>query len=83
MKYRWTMKELKERSDREMMHAILNERLSELNPYSPLRVRLEKVQANLERPDLLAIILKQRKLLPMLIGIDASLDEVIAERLKQ
>ena len=49
MNRRWTIKELKEKSDNEILQGILQERMSELHPYSPLRDRLQKIQNRLER----------------------------------
>lgn len=43
MKFRWTMKELKELSDDKIIRGILVERMSGLHPYSPLRERLQKL----------------------------------------
>lgn len=44
MKYRWTMKELKEATDEQFLLSLVNERLSGLNPYSPLARRLQEVK---------------------------------------
>lgn len=43
MKFRWTIKELKELSDDRIIRGIISERMSELNPYSPLKRRLQKL----------------------------------------
>ena len=43
MKFRWTMKELKEKSDDQVIRGIIAERMSELNTYSPLNERLQKI----------------------------------------
>lgn len=43
MKFRWTIKELKESSDDKIIRGILAERMSELNPYSPLREKLQSL----------------------------------------
>ena len=43
MKFRWTMKELKEASDNSIIRSILAERMNELSPYSPLHERLRKI----------------------------------------
>lgn len=47
MKNRWTMRELKEKSDSEILRGILQERMSELHPYSPLRERLQEIKNRL------------------------------------
>ena len=44
MRFRYTMEELKEYSDNKMLLALVNERLSELNYYSPLAKRLKKIK---------------------------------------
>ena len=49
MKFRWTKKELKKASDDEMICALLNERMSELNIYAPLYIKLAKVRDNLSK----------------------------------
>jgi hypothetical protein len=49
MKHRWTMKELDEATDNQILLTLVNERLNDLNPYAPLAVRLKKVRARLER----------------------------------
>ena len=41
MRFRWSIKELKENSDNEMIRDLLVERMSDLHPYSPLRERLQ------------------------------------------
>ena len=43
MNFRWTKKQLKEYSDDRIIRSIIAERMSELNPYSPLRKRLQKL----------------------------------------
>ena len=43
MKFRWTIKELKEKSDEQIIRGILAERMSDLHPYSPLRERLQEL----------------------------------------
>lgn len=43
MKFRWTMKELKTFSDNKVIRGVIAERMSELNAYSPLRERLQKL----------------------------------------
>ena len=49
MKFRWTMKELKEKTDDEFIIGLINERLSGLNPYSPLANRLNDVYKKLDK----------------------------------
>jgi len=43
MKFRWTIKELKKSSDNRIIRGLLAERMSELNPYSPLNERLREL----------------------------------------
>ena len=43
MKFRWTMKDLKEKTDNEIIRGIVAERMSDLNPYSPLKIRLQQI----------------------------------------
>lgn len=43
MKFRWTIKELKERSDDFILRGLVSERMSELNPYAPLNKRLQQI----------------------------------------
>ncbi len=43
MKFRWTIKELKELSDDKIVRGLIAERMSDLTPYSPLRKRLQKL----------------------------------------
>jgi len=52
LKFRWTMKQLKEKSDKQILIGLVNEKLSELNPYdldgtAPLAERLEEIVENL------------------------------------
>jgi len=49
MKFRWTMKELKENSDNEIIRGVLSERMSDLNLYAPLHVRLTKVYKKIDK----------------------------------
>jgi len=49
MKFRWTMKELEENSDNEIIRGILSERMSDLHPYAPLHVRLAKVYKKIDK----------------------------------
>lgn len=48
MKFRWTMKDLEEMSDQEILIGLINERTSDLNPYAPLYKRLCEIRKNLE-----------------------------------
>lgn len=45
--FRWTYDELEEISDKDFIRAILNERLSDLNPYSPLARKIKQVHSRL------------------------------------
>jgi len=47
MKFRFTIEELNTKSDIDILKAILNERMSELNVYSPLYKRLTQLYAKL------------------------------------
>ena len=49
MKFRWTMKDLKEKTDDEFMRGLIAERLADLNPYSPLANRLNDVYQKLDK----------------------------------
>lgn len=44
MKFRWTMKELKEVSNKRLIIALIAERRSELNVYCPLSKRLNELE---------------------------------------
>ncbi len=48
MKFRWTIQELEELSDSRILRGIIAERMSELNCYSPLKERLQKLYNKLE-----------------------------------
>ena len=48
MRFRWTIKELNEITDTRLLVALVNERLSELNRYTPLARRLQDVREKLE-----------------------------------
>ena len=48
MKFRWTMQELQESSDSRILRGIISERMSELNCYSPLKERLQKLYNKFE-----------------------------------
>lgn len=43
MKFRWTIKDLKASSDNKVIRALIAERMSGLNAYTPLRERLQKL----------------------------------------
>jgi len=47
MKFRWTIKELEESSDNKILMSLIAERISELNPYTPLSKRLNKIHKKL------------------------------------
>ena len=54
MKFRWTMKQLKEKSDTQILIGLVNEKLSQLNPYdidgtAPLAERLKEIMENLRK----------------------------------
>lgn len=44
MKHRWTMKELEEVTNEDLILALIRERRSEMSPYSPLATRLVKLE---------------------------------------
>lgn len=48
MKFRWTIKELEENSDYEMLRGLVVERMSNLNPYAPLYKRLANLHKKLQ-----------------------------------
>ena len=48
MKFRYTIEELKTYSDAKMCLCLVNERISDLNRYSPLGKRLWKLKNKLE-----------------------------------
>ena len=48
MKFRWTIKDLEENSDAVMLRAIVSERMSDLNHYSPLNNRLRQLYNKLD-----------------------------------
>jgi len=50
MKSGWTIKELETLTDDQLVIGVLNERLSGLNPYTPLATRLKKIHAAYETP---------------------------------
>jgi len=49
MRFRWTMKQLKEMSDNEILRGLITERTSTLHPYAPLAERLNKIYRNLDK----------------------------------
>jgi len=54
LKFRWTMKQLKEKSDTQILLGLVNEKLSELNPFdidgtAPLAERLTEIIENLRK----------------------------------
>jgi hypothetical protein len=48
MKFRWTIKELNEKSDDEILRALVVERQSTLNGYAPLYKRLAEIYDKLD-----------------------------------
>lgn len=48
MKFRWTKKELENSSDDRILRGLVAERKSELNPYTPLSVRLGEIYRKLD-----------------------------------
>jgi len=49
MKFRWTMKQLKEMTDAQVLRGLIAERKSELNPYTPFAERLQSIYNDLDR----------------------------------
>lgn len=49
MNFRWTMKELAETSSKQLLTQLINERMTNLNPYAPLAKRLNKLSAWVEK----------------------------------
>lgn len=49
MKFRWTIQDCQEKNDDEIIRGILSERISDLNYYSPLAKRLNKIREKLNR----------------------------------
>ena len=43
------MKELKEKSDDQIIRGIIAERMSELSPYTPLQERLQKIYNTIDK----------------------------------
>lgn len=43
MDHNWTMKELQEISDKNLILTLINERKNALNPYAPLAMRLDRL----------------------------------------
>ena len=48
-KFRWTMEDLKNRSNNFIIRGLLAERMSDLNPYSPLAKRLQEIYNEVNR----------------------------------
>jgi len=49
-RHRWTMKELEEKNDCEILLGLVQERQSDItNPYTPFAQRLDKINAKLHR----------------------------------
>jgi hypothetical protein len=48
MRFRWTIKQLEESTDNQIIRGILTERINDLNPYTPLAKRLHAIRAKLE-----------------------------------
>lgn len=46
---RWTMQELEQTDDISFAISVLNKRRRELNPYSPLSIKLKSAEATLEK----------------------------------
>jgi len=87
MKFRFTMAQLKEFSNKRVLQCLIDERTSDLNPYSPLSKRLKEIRSELDSEILnysaiFEAVLSQKKMLPALMGIDDGFDKLIAERLK-
>lgn len=53
MKFRWTIDQCDAFTDAQMLEGIINERISDLNRYSPLATRLKKVKCKIESGDAL------------------------------
>lgn len=49
MNERWTIKELGEASNEQVLVRILNERINKLHPYTPLAKRLIAIRGELDR----------------------------------
>lgn len=50
MSHRWTMQELDESTDNEILRILVSERIAKLaNHYTPLTLRLKKVRERLDR----------------------------------
>jgi hypothetical protein len=60
MKFSWTMKELETSNDTFILRSLVSERLSGLNPYAPLAMRLKKIYEKLDK-NLEAYIMRGRK----------------------
>ena len=65
MKHRWTIKELKETSDVDIIKTLINERRNELtNPYTPISSRLAKLPATVD-----SLVATKAELLEALQGL--------------
>jgi len=74
MKSRYTTKELKEFSDNRMILCLLNERLAELNRYSPLSKRLRAVREKIDDAvDIENRVIKELRAIPTLIEKEKTL----------
>lgn len=49
MKFRWTMKDMKEKTDDEIVRGLIAERMSGLGPYTQLRERLQKIYNSVDK----------------------------------
>lgn len=47
MRFRFTIEELKNMSDTEVLLKLVRERMTTLHPYSPLSLRLQHIEQNL------------------------------------
>ena len=47
--FRWTIKDIKEMSDEEILRGLINERISDLNPYAPLFRKLTAIRTELDK----------------------------------
>ena len=49
MRFRWTIDDLKERTDNGVILGVLHERTGDLNPYTPFARRLKAIIAKLDK----------------------------------
>ena len=49
MRFRWTIKELRELPPSRIIRGILNERISDLNVYAPLSRKLRGLEAKIDK----------------------------------